>query len=338
MDQQAPGRADGVGSTFGQLLDKWLEECDRLDLSPTTMRTYRAQIKTTIRPRLGKVKLNQLTAKHLDDLYGVMKDAGLSAKTIRSHHAIISAALHQGVRWGWVKYNVAERAKPPRVAHRRVQAPSVDVVQKVIEEAEKRDPKLAPLLMLAALTGMRRGELCALRWTDVDLELGTLAVSRSVVVVVGGVAEKSAKTDRSRKVALDVVGMALLRRHLTQVIAWLAQASGDELPPDAFVFSPLVESTVPFCPDNVTSFFIRVREAAGAPDVRLHDLRHFTATQLIGAGVDVRKVSGRLGHADPSITLRVYSHVIEAKDREAADIMGQVLGAQKKQPALPSGR
>ena len=78
IDQQAPGRSDGVGATFGQLLDRWLEECERMDLSPTTLRTYRAQIKQTIRPRLGKVKLNQLTAKHLDDLYGFMKDAGKS--------------------------------------------------------------------------------------------------------------------------------------------------------------------------------------------------------------------------------------------------------------------
>ena len=155
---------------FGQLLDRWLEECERLDLSPTTIRTYQAQIKRTIRPRLGKLKLSQLTASHLDDLYGAMKDAGKSPKTIRNHHAIISAALHQAVRWGWVRTNVAEQAKPPRVAHRRVQAPSVDVVRDVIEEAERRDPRLAPFLMLAALTGMRRGELCALRWTDVDLD------------------------------------------------------------------------------------------------------------------------------------------------------------------------
>ena len=115
-----------------------------------------------------------------------MKEEGQSPKTIRNHHAIISSALHQGVRWDWVRENVAEKAKPPRVAQRRVKAPSVEEVRSVIEAAEQRDPRLAPLLMLAALTGMRRGELCALRWTDVDLERGELDVSRSVVVVPGG--------------------------------------------------------------------------------------------------------------------------------------------------------
>jgi integrase len=328
VDQQAPGRADGVGAMVGQLLDRWLEECERLDLSPTTIRTYKAQITKTIRPRLGKVKLSQLTARHLDDLYGAMKDAGNSPKTIRNHHAILSAALHQGVRWGWVRTNVADQAKPPRVAHRRVTAPSVEVVQQVIEEAGRRDPRLAPLLMLAALTGMRRGELCALRWSDVDLTKGVIDVSRSLVVVVGGTSEKSTKTDRSRNVALDPVGIALLTAHRAKVEEWITEAGG-ELSDDAFVFSPFVEAETPFRPDNVTSFFIRVRDEVGAPGVRLHDLRHFTATQLIGAGVDVRTVADFLGHSDPSLTLRVYSHAIEERNRAAANVMGQVLTPKK---------
>ena len=100
IENQTPSRMDGLGATVNQLLDRWLEECERMDLSPTTMRTYRSQIERTIRPRLGKVPLTQLTPKHLDDLYGAMKANGKSAKTIRNHHAILSAALHQGVRWG----------------------------------------------------------------------------------------------------------------------------------------------------------------------------------------------------------------------------------------------
>ena len=328
---------DGFGATFGQLLDRWLEECERMDLSPTTMRTYRAQIKQTIRPRLGKITLSRLTPKQLDDLYGAMKAEGLSPKTIRNHHAIISSALHQGARWGWVKQNVADRAKPPRIAQRRVTAPSVDDVRSVIEAAEERDPRLAPLLMLAALTGMRRGELCALRWTDVDLERGELEVSRSLVVVPGGLAEKTTKTDRSRTVALDVVGIALLTRHRVKVDDWARQAEVT-VAPDAHVFSHAVDGSKPFRPDNVTGFFTRVRDSLDLPEVRLHDLRHFTATQLIGAGVDVRTVAGRLGHSDPSVTLRVYSHALEERDRAAADIMGRVLSPTQPAAAeLDSG-
>jgi integrase len=339
VDQQAPSRSDGVGATFGQLLDQWLEECERLELSPTTLRNYRAQVEHTIRPALGKVQLARLTAKNLDALYGAMKEDGKSAKTIRNHHAAISTALHQGVRWGWVRANAAELAKPPRVAHKRVSVPSLNVVRDVIEAADRRDPRLAPMLMLAALTGMRRGELCALRWSDVDLDSGTIHVNRSVVVVPNGLAEKSTKTDRSRSVALDPVGVAVLSQHRARTTQWMSDA-GKEFTPDAFVFSPFVEATTPFRPDNVTSFFIRVRNEVGARTVRLHDLRHFTATQLIGAGVDVRTVAGRLGHSDPSVTLRVYSHALEERDRAAASIMGNLLGSQRQEPLsrkLPGG-
>jgi integrase len=332
IDKQPPSRNDGLGVTFGQLLTRWLEECERLDLSPTTLGTYRSQIEGTIRPALGKVPLTRLTAKHLDDLYSALKRRGRSAKTIRNYHAIISSALHQAERWGWVRENVAEHAKPPRLVQRRVKAPAVDIVRQIITSAEKRDPRLAALLMLGALTGLRRGELCALRWTDVRLDLGELDVSRSVVIVKSGVAEKTTKTDRFRRVALDKVGVAMLKQHQARVKKWAREADAT-IAGDAFVFSPEIDGSNPYRPDNVTAFFIRVRDSLGHKEVRLHDLRHFTATQLIGAGVDVRTVAGRLGHSDPSLTLRVYSHVIEERDRAAAALLGQVLSARpKKKP------
>jgi integrase len=297
------------------------------------MRTYRSQIDQVIRPRIGKVVLSRLTPKHLDDLYGQMKVEGKSPKTIRNYHAIISSALHQAVRWEWVRENVADKAKPPRVSQQRVRPPSVEAVRAVVEAADERDPRLAPLLMLAALTGMRRGELCALRWNDADLELGILEVSRSVVVVPGGLAEKSTKTDRPRRVALDEVGIAVLAAHRARVDEWAREAEA-VVPEDAYIFSPYIDGSKPFRPDNVTGFFVRVRDSLGMKDVRLHDLRHFTATQLIGAGVDVRTVAGRLGHSDPSLTLRVYSHVIEERDRAAASVIGRVLSAPRPSDPL----
>jgi integrase len=329
IEQLVPGRSDGMGATFGQLLDAWLTECERLELSPTTLRVYRAQIERTIRPTLGPLKVGRIGAKDLDDLYGAMKAAGSSPKTIRNHHAIIAAALHQAVRWGWIRRNIAELAKPPRIAQRVVQPPSVDAVRDVVLAAEDRDPRLAPLLMLAALTGMRRGELCALRWPDVDLETAQIEVARSVVLVPSGLAEKSTKTNKVRHVALDEVGVAVLVAHRRRVEEW-ALAAEVELEPLGFVFSPYVDGSLPFRPDNVTGFFIRVRDELKLPDVRLHDLRHFTATQLIAAGVDVRTVAGRLGHSDPSLTLRVYSHALEERDRAAAAVMGRVLARRSR--------
>ena len=328
VDNRA-ARADGMGVSLGKLLDEWLAECERLDLSPTTLRAYRSDIEQTIRPALGKVALARLTAKHLDDLYRAMKDAGKTPKTIRNHHAIISSALHQAVRWGWLRTNVAELAKPPRTTQRRVKAPSVDAVRAVIQAAEERDPRLAALLMLGALTGMRRGELCGLKWHDVDFARGELEVSRAVILVPGGVAEKGTKTDRVRRVALDEVGMSLLVEYKKQVDAWARQV-GTAVASDAYVFSPYLDGSKPFRPDNVTGFFVRARDSLGLHELRLHDLRHFTATQLIGAGVDVRTVAERLGHSDASLTLRVYSHAIRERDRAAAEIIGRVLGPSRQ--------
>ena len=324
IEQQVPGRSDGAGATVGQLLDAWLSECERMVLSPTTLRVYRTQIEHTVRPALGSIKVQRLGAKDLDDLYRAMKEKGSSPKTVRNHHALLAAALHQAVRWGWVRRNVAEMAKPPRVTQRVVRPPSVDAVRQLVVAAEERDPRLAPLVMMAALTGMRRGELCALRWSDLDLDEGQIEVARSVVLVPGGLGEKTTKTNRTRRVALDEVGLSVLRTHRARVEEW-ARLADEELRPDAFIFSPYVDGSLPFRPDNVTNFFIRVRDELKLPDVRLHDLRHFTATQLIGAGVDVRTVAGRLGHTDPSMTLRVYSHALEERDRAAAAVMGSLL-------------
>jgi len=324
IEQQVPGRSDGAGATLGQLLDAWLAECERMDLSPTTLRVYRTQIEHTIRPALGSIKVQRLGAKDLDDLYRAMKEKGSSPKTVRNHHALLAAALHQAVRWGWVRRNVAEMAKPPRVTQRVVRPPSVDDVRQLVVAAEERDPRLAPLVMMAALTGMRRGELCALRWSDLDLDEGQIEVARSVVLVPGGLGEKTTKTNRTRRVALDEVGLTVLRTHRARVEEW-ARLADEELRPDAFIFSPYVDGSLPFRPDNVTNFFTRVRDELKLPGVRLHDLRHFTATQLIGAGVDVRTVAGRLGHTDPSMTLRVYSHALEERDRAAAAVMGSLL-------------
>jgi integrase len=185
----------------------------------------------------------------------------------------------------------------------------VEVVRQVIEAAERREPRLAPLLMLAALTGMRRGELCALRWSDVDFDAGTLTVNHSVVVApkgIGGeVHEIGPRSDcgagpgRCRPAtATWHEGCAMDQRG----------ARGTKR--DAYVFSPYVEAMKPFRPDNVTSFFIRIRDEAV--------LRRFaftiSGTSLLPSSwaraSRFGSVAGRLGHSDPSVILRAYTHAL----------------------------
>jgi len=182
-------------------------------------------------------------------------------------------------------------------------------VRAIIAAADERDPRLAPLLMLGALTGLRRGELCALRWTDMNLDVGEITVSRSLVIVTAGVEEKSTKSGRVRRVALDDVAVLLMKTHRERVLQWAKEAE-TTIAADVFVFSPFVNGATPFRPDNVTGFFIRVRDSLDLKHVRLHDLRHFTATQLIGANVDIQTVASRLGHSDtgPATDRRPLNH------------------------------
>jgi len=172
---------------------------------------------------------------------------------------------------------------------------------------------------------MRRGEACGLRWTDIDVDAATLVVQRAVVVVRGeGLYEKDTKTHASRRIALDQVTIEALVGHRREMDE-RAATCGVELAPDAFVFSHAPDGARPWRPENVSSAFTRVRTRAGLEHVRLHDLRHMHATQLLAAGVPVRTVSGRLGHANAATTLNVYGHFLEASDRQAAAVIGELL-------------
>jgi len=301
-----------------------LYECQRVEVSPTTLRTYKSQVERNIRPELGEIPVDELTAEHLDNFYGWLKERGLAPKTIRNHHVTIKQALRQAVRWELIRSNVAELARPPKTRVRSVDAPSLEDVEKLLKVSKQINPKMGTLLFLAAYTGMRRGELCALRWSDIDVKARRINVRHAVICVPGGLKEKSTKSERGRRIALGAGAIAALASHSRRVKR-SANIGGVQINPDAFVFSSAIDGSIPVRPDMVTTFFIRVREEAGVSKVRLHDLRHFMATQLVGAGVDIRTVAERLGHLHPGFTLQLYTHALPAKDRDAADIMDRLL-------------
>ncbi len=321
IEQQVTGRSDGARATVGQLLDAWLSECERMDLSPTTMRSYRAQIERTIRPALGSIKVARLGAKDLDDLYRAIKANGRSPKTIRNHHAILAAALHQAVRWGWVRRNVAEMAKPPRVSQRVVRPPSVEAVRQIVVAAEERDPRVAPLLMLAALTGMRRCELCALRWSDLDPDSGEIEVARSVVLVPGGLGEKTTKTNRTRHVALDEVGLTVLKTHRARVEEWAAWPTRSW--PGRLHLLPLRRRLAPVPARQHDELLHQGQGEASRCALTRSQTFHGHPADRCGRR---RPHSRRTPRSHrPSMTLRVYSHALEERDRAAAAVMGRLL-------------
>jgi integrase len=243
---------------------------------------------------------------------------------VRQVHAIVRRALDQAARWGWIGANPAALASPPRLGPADIRPPTPEAVSRLLAVTYQADPDFAVLLWLAATTGARRGELCALRWLHVDLAAAELVVVRNLIVRDRQLVEKDTKTHAARRIALSDDSLVLLEEHRRRC-AERARACGVALARDAYVFSFDPASRRPMNPDSVTHRFGRLAKQLGLR-VRLHDLRHYAATQLIAGGVDVRTVSGRIGHAGGgATTLKVYTHFQAAADRRAAELLEQTL-------------
>jgi len=314
----AAGRLTAHTTTVAQLLERWLTHLESLGRSPTTMRKYRDIAGRTVIPAIGSVRLDKLTASQLDALYASLTAKGNKPTTVRRVHALIGASLHQAERWGLVETNVSKRATPPPIHQERVKPPSPDEVLAIIEAGEQIDPSLARMLLIAALTGCRRGELCGLRWDDLDTQSNTLTVTRSVYETAGGGwGVKGTKTHQERRIGLGSLAVETFQAQREWVDDLAARL--DLTPePDGFIFSPSPVGSEPVRPDVLTRFLTRAAKKAGVK-THLHALRHFAATQGIGSGADPVVVAGRLGHRDPSITLRVYAHALEQRDRQLAE-------------------
>jgi len=323
------GKLSTHTTTVAQLLKRWFEHLESIGRSSTTMKKYREIARRDVVPVIGSVKLNKLTAAHLDKLYAGLTARGNKPTTVRRVHALIGAALHQAERWGLVERNVSKMATPPPVHQAPVKAPSPDEVLAIIQVAEQMDPSFSRMLLIAAITRKscrqhRRGELCGLRWGDLDTTTNTLTVTRSIYETAGGGwAAKGAKAHEERRIGLGELAVEAFQVQREWVDDLAAQL--DLTPePDGFIFSPSPVGSEPLRPDVLTNF---TRRAAGRAGVKtqLHALCRFSATQGIGAGTDVVTVAGRLGHRDPSITLHVYAHSLEQWDRAAADVIGASL-------------
>jgi integrase len=318
------GKITSTAKTLGQLLDSWIDHVDG-SLAPTTVREYRRLAERLIKPDLGQLRLGRVTTKRLDDYYTMLsKTRGLSPATIRHVHAVLRGAFGQAVKWGIVSMNPAAAASPPKLRRREINPPAIIDVKRMLEVADEDDAEYGALLRVLTATGARRGEVCGLRWSDLDRSTGTLSITRSIASVAGGTVVKDTKTHASRRIALDDATLSVLdeqRRRLEQ----RAAACEVELDPDGYLFTESADGADPLHPDTITGRFTRVRKRAGLDGVRLHDLRHLHATQLLAAGVPVRTVSGRLGHANAATTLNVYAHFLEASDRQAADVIGGLL-------------
>jgi integrase len=313
--------------TVAELCREWVDHAAP-SFSPKTVETTRMYIEDPIIPVLGSRPVAKLSPSDLDRFYRQLLEVGRSRgpyapATIRRVHGIIRRALSQGVRWGWITHNPAIDASPPRVPMKELKPPDPSQVVKLFRLAQESDPELATFIMLAASSGARRGELLALRWNDVDLDRGTVSIERGIVLASGNLVEQGTKTHQSRRISLDAGTITSLGEH-RQWAMDRAHIAGIALTTDGFVFSHSVDGSSPWHPDSTSRAFRRMCQLAGVEDVRLHDLRHYVATRLLSAGVDVCTVAGRLGHRNPSTTLNVYSHFVPETDQEAADALGRI--------------
>jgi integrase len=268
------------------------------------------------------------------------KGLPLSASKVHQIHAILSGSLQQAVRWGWLTHNPARLATPPSVKRGRsakVVPPAVTDAIRLLTEAQGSDPELGLFLRLASVLGSRRGELCSLRWTDLDFEHGEALVDSGVIYVPGQpLIDKDTKESDKRRVAVDPATMQMAEDHRRRAER-IAVEFGITLPVDAYVFSHEPDGSKPIRPDGVSHRFSKLRDRLGLT-CRLHDLRHFMVTQLLSAGVDLRTVAGRAGHADGgAMTLSVYGHFQRAKDREAAVLISGFLAGQCDPPFVEHG-
>ncbi|MEZ5247604.1 MAG: site-specific integrase [Acidimicrobiales bacterium] len=316
-------------ATVAELLEAWFDQAAP-DFSPATAKETRGYLDRSLLPGLGGRRLAKLKPGDIDAFYRRLRESGgvggkpLAPATVRRIHGILRRALAQGVRWGWIGVNPAASASPPKVPAPKVAPPDPEQLARLLARARDESPDFACFVLVAAATGARRSELVALRWDDVDQTEATLDISRGIVVGRDGLVEKDTKTHSSRRVSLDAQTAAVLAEHREQMAA-RAQTCGVDLADDAFVFSNAPDCTLPWFPGSVSRSFKRLCEKEGIAGVRLHDLRHFVATQLLGAGVDVRTVAGRLGHRNAATTLNVYAHFLEQSDRAAADVIGNLI-------------
>jgi integrase len=308
---------------LADFLQQWLQDTAQPNLRPRTYIRYRELVELHIIPTLGKVTLQKLSAPHLQKLYNLKRQEGYAPQTVQHIHRVLHRALHDAVRWNLIARNTCDLVDAPRVPKKELQVLDVEQAQQFLQAA-KSDP-LEALYVVALTTGMREGELLALKWKDIDFQQGAIQVKRTIARVRGqGFKVLEPKTPKSRRsvslapMALEALKHHRIRQHQQRLIAGPAWEEHD------WVFCNSLGKPME-SGNMVKRSFRRVLERAGLPRMRFHDLRHSCATLLLSMGVHPKIVQERLGHSQISITLDTYSHVLPSLQEEASQRLDTLL-------------
>ncbi|MBK7393810.1 MAG: site-specific integrase [Chloracidobacterium sp.] len=306
-----------ASESLSKYLDRWLLEIAKPRLRTETFNSYKQLVDNYIGKHLGTKKLSQLQGYQIQKFYNDMQREGLSARTVRYCHSVLSSALKQAVRWKMIFQNPCNDCDLPKMQKTEMKYYTPGEVKKFLETA-KAD-RLYVLFYLALETGTRPGEYLGLQWKDIDFEQGSLTVRRVVKVQKGGgfyFAEPKTKKSRRSIPLSDPLITALKKHRMIQLEAKMKIR-------DCYQDSDLIFATeigTPFLSGNVNNrHFEKIRTKAKLSKIRLYDLRHTNATMLLASGVSAKVVAERLGHSSVVLTLDTYSHVLPAMQTDATN-------------------
>jgi integrase len=319
-----PGKA-----TVTDFLERWLKDYAYANLAPRTAEGYETILRRHLMPELGHIPLTQLKPEHIQKYYAKTLATGrcsgkgpLNPLTVRHHHMALHNALKCAVKWGLIARNPADAVDIPKSPRSEMKVMSEDDLNRFIEAA--KPTPYYPLFFLALFTGMRRSELLALRWSDVDLPLSQLSVARTLHRIRNGdYVFRPPKTAKGRRiVSLSPSTAIALKTHREAQQAFRI-LQGIPFHEQDLLFSK--EDGSPLTPNVVTNAWLRLARRTGLPGIRLHDARHTHASLMLKQGVHPKVVQERLGHSTIAVTLDTYSHVVPGLQEAAATAFDQVL-------------
>lgn len=337
QEQYAPPKSDKVkpDMPFGEWLDFWYQNYSKPKLRPTTRAGYENRIYQHIIPELGSIPLNQLTQNDLQQFYVRLKQSGrllhtehygegLSDTMVRGSHANCRSALEKAVQEGLIRVNPAVGCKLPPKKAREMQVLTREEIQRFLIQAKAEG--YFELFLLELTTGLRRGELLALQWDDLNLETGELQITKQVYrTKEDGLLISQPKTRSSiRTISLPPLLLAILKEYRESVNS-------------RWMFPSPVKEDSPLDPACIRTRLQLILEHARCKQIRFHDLRHTFATMALGSGMDVKTLSTMLGHVSAATTLDIYTHITNPMRSEAAAKIDQRIGkaAPQESPAEP---